>query len=718
MQATPGTSLNDVAARPRPLVGSPRSWRSPASLPGVYLLDQVTRCLAVDRLRPRRPAPVGRRAAPLAADPQRGRRVLHRAPASRGAHRWSPLIVVVVVVRSARRLGSAGVGRRARAAARRRRWATSPTGLPRARARSRPCRRLHRAAALACSSATRRLRDRRRGRRGAAGGRGVGLDGRSSRVQARGATRQQRRHDRRVSRPTTARGWLTAGRCPSRTGSRASGSTPPSPGCSACPGPRRPSWSRPAASRVDGATVAKSDRVAAGAWLEVELPAPPAGARGRSPSRSPGCGSCYDDDDIVVVDKPVGVAAHPSPGWTGPTVLGGLAAAGLPRSPPPAPPSARASCTGWTSAPAGLMVVAKSERAYTALKRAFKERTVDKTYHALVQGHPDPMPRHDRRADRPAPRARLQVGGRRGRQAERHALRDARGVPRGLPARDPPRDRPHAPDPGALRAPCGTLRRRPHLRRRPDPGRPARADRQWLHAVGSASSTRRTGRRVELPATTRRTCSTRSTSLRADHGARHALGGSRRRRRAPSIWTACAAAPDPPSAARLACMPLRSGLAWDDSDRPGSGPPRSCTCTCTPSTRCSTARPGSATCSPRPREQGMPAHRHDRPRQRVRRLRLLQAGQGRTAIKPIIGIEAYVTPEHQPLRPHAGSAGATAASDDVSGGGAYTHMTLLAADHRGHAQPVPAGLAAPPSRASSTSRAMDRELLADLRARA
>jgi 23S rRNA pseudouridine1911/1915/1917 synthase len=38
----------------------------------------------------------------------------------------------------------------------------------------------------------------------------------------------------------------------------------------------------------------------------------------------------------------------------------------------------------------GLMVVAKSEPAYTALKRAFKERTVDKRYHALVQGHPDP----------------------------------------------------------------------------------------------------------------------------------------------------------------------------------------------------------------------------------------------------------------------------------------------------------------------------------------
>jgi 23S rRNA pseudouridine1911/1915/1917 synthase len=38
----------------------------------------------------------------------------------------------------------------------------------------------------------------------------------------------------------------------------------------------------------------------------------------------------------------------------------------------------------------GVLVVAASERAYTALKRAFKDRAVDKRYAALVQGHPDP----------------------------------------------------------------------------------------------------------------------------------------------------------------------------------------------------------------------------------------------------------------------------------------------------------------------------------------
>ena len=97
----------------------------------------------------------------------------------------------------------------------------------------------------------------------------------------------------------------------------------------------------------------------------------------------------HDDDDIVVVDKPVGVAAHPSPGWDGPTVPGGLAAAGFTIA-----TSGAAERAGIVHrldvGTSGLMVVAKSELAYTRLKRAFKERTVEKVYHALAQGHPDP----------------------------------------------------------------------------------------------------------------------------------------------------------------------------------------------------------------------------------------------------------------------------------------------------------------------------------------
>ena len=95
----------------------------------------------------------------------------------------------------------------------------------------------------------------------------------------------------------------------------------------------------------------------------------------------------HADDDILVVDKPVGVAAHPAPAGPGPPC-----SAGWPRSaigcPPPGRPSGRASCTGWTSAHRrdGRRHL---ELAYTELKRAFKERTVDKRYHAVAQGHPD-----------------------------------------------------------------------------------------------------------------------------------------------------------------------------------------------------------------------------------------------------------------------------------------------------------------------------------------
>jgi len=97
----------------------------------------------------------------------------------------------------------------------------------------------------------------------------------------------------------------------------------------------------------------------------------------------------HDDPDVVVVDKPVGVAAHPSPGWSGPTVIGGLSAAGFTIS-----TSGVAERQGVVHrldvGTSGLMVIAKSERAYTALKRQFRDRTVDKIYHAVVQGHPDP----------------------------------------------------------------------------------------------------------------------------------------------------------------------------------------------------------------------------------------------------------------------------------------------------------------------------------------
>jgi 23S rRNA pseudouridine1911/1915/1917 synthase len=139
---------------------------------------------------------------------------------------------------------------------------------------------------------------------------------------------------------------------------------------------------------LDGASPLRSAKVHGGSWLEVTLPQPDAPAPAQ-PEPVDGLMVRYDDDDLVVVDKPVGVAAHPSPGWTGPTVVQGLAAMGY-RIATSGAAERQGIVHRLDVGTTGVMVVAKSERAYSLLKRAFKERTVDKRYSALVQGHPDP----------------------------------------------------------------------------------------------------------------------------------------------------------------------------------------------------------------------------------------------------------------------------------------------------------------------------------------
>jgi 23S rRNA pseudouridine1911/1915/1917 synthase len=139
---------------------------------------------------------------------------------------------------------------------------------------------------------------------------------------------------------------------------------------------------------IDGRVVTKSDRLTPDSWLEVEWqPRVPVTITATPVSDLT---IVYEDDDLVVVDKPVGVAAHPSVGWDGPTVLGALAAAGVRVSTSGA--AERAGIVHRLDAgTSGLMVVAKSDRAYTELKRQFHDREVSKIYHAVVQGHPDPL---------------------------------------------------------------------------------------------------------------------------------------------------------------------------------------------------------------------------------------------------------------------------------------------------------------------------------------
>lgn len=138
---------------------------------------------------------------------------------------------------------------------------------------------------------------------------------------------------------------------------------------------------------LDGVPPAKSERVDSGVLLEAQIPA----ARTAQVVAEvvEGMSIVFQDDDIVVVDKPIGVAAHPSVGWNGPTVSGHLAGAGV-RISTSGAPERQGIVQRLDVGTSGLMVVAKSEAAYSVLKQAFRDRSVDKTYHALVQGHPDP----------------------------------------------------------------------------------------------------------------------------------------------------------------------------------------------------------------------------------------------------------------------------------------------------------------------------------------
>lgn len=139
---------------------------------------------------------------------------------------------------------------------------------------------------------------------------------------------------------------------------------------------------------LDGLAPAKSDRVGAGALLEVTIPSV-VDPLAVVPEIVEGIGIIHDDDDIVVIDKPVGVAVHPSPGWKGPTVVGHLAGAGF-RIATSGASERQGIVQRLDVGTSGVMVICKSEVAYSRLKNAFRRREIDKTYHALVQGHPDP----------------------------------------------------------------------------------------------------------------------------------------------------------------------------------------------------------------------------------------------------------------------------------------------------------------------------------------
>ena len=134
--------------------------------------------------------------------------------------------------------------------------------------------------------------------------------------------------------------------------------------------------------RVLGREVARSSTLQAGETVEFDL----AEEQAEPEPIATDMAVVYEDDDVVVVDKPVGVAAHASVGWTGPTVLGSLRDRGVHIT-----SYGAAGREGIVSrldvGTSGLMLVCKSDLAYTEMRRQFAEHEVKKTYHALVQGN-------------------------------------------------------------------------------------------------------------------------------------------------------------------------------------------------------------------------------------------------------------------------------------------------------------------------------------------
>ena len=132
----------------------------------------------------------------------------------------------------------------------------------------------------------------------------------------------------------------------------------------------------------------KSDKVQSGQVITVLMPEPPSGVA-IPPTPLEDLKIVYQDTDLVIVNKPVGCAAHPSPGWTGPTVVGALVAAGIPIT-SSGPAERQGIVQRLDVGTSGLMMVAKTEDAYLKLKDMFRNREIKKIYHALAQGHLEP----------------------------------------------------------------------------------------------------------------------------------------------------------------------------------------------------------------------------------------------------------------------------------------------------------------------------------------
>jgi 23S rRNA pseudouridine1911/1915/1917 synthase len=133
--------------------------------------------------------------------------------------------------------------------------------------------------------------------------------------------------------------------------------------------------------RVDGELRSKSHRLEAGAVVLAELPEPPAGLLPEPVSVQ----VVYEDEHLLVLDKPAGLVVHPGAGVREGTLVGQLLSLGAAGGPDPERPGVVHRLDRDTS---GLLVATRSEAAHAALQEAIKRREVERRYLALVHGAP------------------------------------------------------------------------------------------------------------------------------------------------------------------------------------------------------------------------------------------------------------------------------------------------------------------------------------------
>jgi 23S rRNA pseudouridine1911/1915/1917 synthase len=128
-------------------------------------------------------------------------------------------------------------------------------------------------------------------------------------------------------------------------------------------------------------------RTRAGEWFTVDVPAAPADLP--EPEAIP-LTIVYEDEDLIVVDKPAGLVVHPGAGNPCHTLVNALLAhctAGLSQVGAPLRPGIVHRLDKDTS---GLLVVAKTDLAHLSLAQQFAEHSVERAYRAIVWGHPIP----------------------------------------------------------------------------------------------------------------------------------------------------------------------------------------------------------------------------------------------------------------------------------------------------------------------------------------